>query len=170
MPKQLIHPHSRVVTGDSQPKLPTPDQLAYGEIAVNYAEGVETLSIRNAGDNIVEFKPLHTIQSAITQAIDEAIGGGGSLATVAKTGDYNDLLNKPELHTWKPNVNGEGVISWTDDSTGTQPSSQNIRGPQGARGDRGVQGAKGEQGAGVSIRGNLDDVGSLPDTGNTGDA
>ena len=33
-----------VVTEDGKPKLPTSDQIVYGEIAINYAKDVETIS------------------------------------------------------------------------------------------------------------------------------
>ena len=38
---------------DGKPKLPTSDQLSEGEIAINYAEGYETLSFKNNSDEIV---------------------------------------------------------------------------------------------------------------------
>ena len=37
------------------PKLPQASRLEYGEIAVNYAAGFETLSIKNSNDDIVTF-------------------------------------------------------------------------------------------------------------------
>lgn len=44
---------SNSVGTNGKPKLPTPNQLDYGEIAVNYKEGYETLSLKNDGDKIV---------------------------------------------------------------------------------------------------------------------
>ncbi len=38
---------------DGKPKLPTTDQLSEGEIAINYAEGYETLSFKNNSNKIV---------------------------------------------------------------------------------------------------------------------
>ena len=38
---------------DGKPKLPTTDQLSEGEIAINYAEGYETLSFKNNSNEIV---------------------------------------------------------------------------------------------------------------------
>lgn len=49
MSKHVIHAHSSVPG-----KIPSVSQLNYGEIAVNYASGSETLSIRNSGDEIVQ--------------------------------------------------------------------------------------------------------------------
>lgn len=47
----ILNKRSCVVT-DGSPKLPTYDQLGYGEIAINYADGYETLSIRNSSDEV----------------------------------------------------------------------------------------------------------------------
>ena len=44
---------SNSVDTNGKPKLPTPSQLDYGEIAVNYKEGYETLSLKNDGNKIV---------------------------------------------------------------------------------------------------------------------
>ena len=44
---------SNSVGTNGKPKLPLPNQLDYGEIAVNYASGHETLSLKNDAGNIV---------------------------------------------------------------------------------------------------------------------
>ena len=51
--KTILNKRSSAVNGDGTPKIPTSEQLQYGEIAINYAAGVETLSIKNSNDNIV---------------------------------------------------------------------------------------------------------------------
>lgn len=56
MAKHLINLHSNELRGGGA-KLPEPQQIEYGEIAVNYAKGAETIAIRNSEDEIVEFKP-----------------------------------------------------------------------------------------------------------------
>ena len=52
--EHLIHKRSSQVV-DNQPKLPTSGQIEYGEIAVNYAKGHETLSIKNSDNEIQTF-------------------------------------------------------------------------------------------------------------------
>lgn len=50
--------HIRSVKVDentNMPKLPTEDKLVYGEIAINYHKGVETISLKNDNDEIVSF-------------------------------------------------------------------------------------------------------------------
>ena len=55
MANKFFNKRSAVVI-DGLPKLPTPDSIEYGEIAINYADGVETISIKNSANEIVEFK------------------------------------------------------------------------------------------------------------------
>lgn len=52
--EHLIHKRSNLVV-ENQPKLPTSEQIEYGEIAVNYAKGYETLSIKNSDNEIKTF-------------------------------------------------------------------------------------------------------------------
>ena len=51
--KTILNKRSNAVNDNGTPKIPTSEQLQYGEIAINYAAGVETLSIKNSNDNIV---------------------------------------------------------------------------------------------------------------------
>lgn len=51
--KVLNKRSSAVVNG--QPKLPTPEQLEYGEIAINFSRGHETFSILNTESGITTF-------------------------------------------------------------------------------------------------------------------
>ncbi len=60
--KKVLQKRSVVVV-DNQPKLPTSAQIEYGEIALNYADGHETMSIRNNNDKIVPFSSDNTIKS-----------------------------------------------------------------------------------------------------------
>ena len=53
MSRTVLNKRSNVVLEDGSPKIPTADQLNYGEIAINYASGVETLSTKNADDEVV---------------------------------------------------------------------------------------------------------------------
>ena len=48
------HVKSSVVV-EGKPKLPQPSALVEGELAINYADGVETISIKNASSDIVTF-------------------------------------------------------------------------------------------------------------------
>ena len=52
--EHVSHIKSKVKT-NGLPQLPSPDKLVDGEIAINYAEGVETISIKNESVSIVTF-------------------------------------------------------------------------------------------------------------------
>lgn len=54
--RHVQHLRSKVVE-NGQAKLPTPESLYWGEIAVNYAKGHETLSIKNESGSVVTFHP-----------------------------------------------------------------------------------------------------------------
>lgn len=51
--RRVWHKRSSEKNADNTPKRPTTDDIEYGEIAFNLAEGVETLFVRNANDKIV---------------------------------------------------------------------------------------------------------------------
>lgn len=52
--EHLQHIKSNVVI-EGKPKLPTPNNLVDGELAVNYAEGYETISLRNSSSGMTTF-------------------------------------------------------------------------------------------------------------------
>lgn len=62
------------------PKLPEASMLIEGEIAVNYAGGYETLSIKNSSGGISTFSSdaiiSNTIDSKVTEAVEVLIGDG----------------------------------------------------------------------------------------------
>lgn len=64
MANKIIHKHSSVIT-DGKAKLPTASQLEYGELAINYADGVETISMKNSANEIVEIKTTNYLEKII---------------------------------------------------------------------------------------------------------
>lgn len=69
---KLIHIKSKQRGEDNlSPKLPTCEQLEYGEIAINYGDGIETIAIRNENDEIVKFIPEHKIKEYVDERIVE---------------------------------------------------------------------------------------------------
>lgn len=64
MANKIIHKHSSVIT-DGKAKLPVASQLEYGELAINYAEGVETISMKNSANEIVEIKSTNYLEKII---------------------------------------------------------------------------------------------------------
>ena len=53
--KHVLHIKSNVVEASGQPKKPAASDLLYGEIAVNYGKGAESVMIKNSDDEIVSF-------------------------------------------------------------------------------------------------------------------
>lgn len=78
MKAKLIHIKSKQRGVDNNtPKLPTSDQLQYGELAINYGDGIETIAIRNENDEIVKFiseKKIHEyVEKRVQEAMDEVL-------------------------------------------------------------------------------------------------
>lgn len=55
--RHVEHLKSNVVQPSGYPKIPNPDKLRYGEIAVNYADGLETISLKNSSNGVTVFRP-----------------------------------------------------------------------------------------------------------------
>ena len=71
---KIIHIKSKQHNEDgSGPKLPTSDQLEYGELAINYGDGIETIAIKNENDEIVKFISEKCVQRLIKEGIEEKI-------------------------------------------------------------------------------------------------
>ena len=69
---KLIHIKSKQRGEDElSPKLPTSDQLEYGEIAINYGHDIETIAIRNDNDEIIKFIPEHKVKEYVDRKIKE---------------------------------------------------------------------------------------------------
>ena len=69
---KLIHIKSKQRGEDNlSPKLPTCEQLEYGEIAINYGKDIETIAIKNENDEIVKFIPEYKIKEYVDERIAE---------------------------------------------------------------------------------------------------
>jgi hypothetical protein len=75
--EHVSHIKSKLKT-NGLPQLPSPDKLVDGEIAINYAEGVETISIRNENSAITTF-------SSDNYYTEKKLGSGFTNANSAKT-------------------------------------------------------------------------------------
>ena len=74
MKAKLIHIKSKQCGEDkNSPKLPTPDQIQYGELAINYGDGIETIAIRNENDEIVKFIPEKKVMEYIDKKVEEKL-------------------------------------------------------------------------------------------------
>ena len=69
MGKSILHKRSSVVT-NGEAKLPQPSQLEHGELAINFASGDETISIKNASNNIATFKTYEKTASGMAASVE----------------------------------------------------------------------------------------------------
>lgn len=60
---------------------------------------------------------------------------------------YSTGSSSAPFKYWKPSVSSSGVLSWSNSTSETTPSSVNIKGPQGPKGDTGATGPQGPTGA-----------------------
>ena len=126
MANKIIHKHSSVIT-DGQAKLPDKDQLEYGELAVNYAAGVETISLKNTEGQIVEFKSTKQIEDIIIDneyVTAEALTNLDSrvtaleeaeveidLSAYATKEELNDYATREELLTTDARINKNEIVT-----------------------------------------------------------
>lgn len=88
MPEAKIFRHMKHLKSNvlisGRPKLPDPDKLGYGEIAVNYADGFETISLKNSNNQIKAFTPNTNvfIKSFPTAITTEDVCGVLTIGTV----------------------------------------------------------------------------------------
>ena len=118
----VSHIKSKLKT-NGLPQLPSPDKLVDGEIAINYAEGVETISIKNESGSIVTFssdnyyteKKLGSGFTNNDATVTEAIDGKVNTETyTGHTADTTIHITSAERTAWNekadmsdiPSVNG----------------------------------------------------------------
>lgn len=65
MANKIIHKRSSALLENGKPKLPTADNLEYGELAINFAKGAETISFKNKADEIVTICPTERLEQII---------------------------------------------------------------------------------------------------------
>ena len=78
MSRTVLNKRSNAVLEDGKPKIPTAEQLDYGEIAINYNAGTETISLKNSNNEIVAL--------SVSQAISDATFNNGHNAVSSVTG------------------------------------------------------------------------------------
>ena len=77
----ISHKKSKQVV-NGLPKLPTADQLKEGEIAINYAKGYETLSIKNSDNEITTFSSTEQIKKYVDTKLGSGFTGENSTNTI----------------------------------------------------------------------------------------
>lgn len=93
---KVLHKKSSVVT-DGEPKLPTSGDLEYGEIAINFGAGAETISLKNSDDEIVSLRMRDDLSVAASAlAAHEARNDNPHGVTKAQVG-LSDVDNTPDM-------------------------------------------------------------------------
>lgn len=108
---KILHKRSSVVT-DGNPKLPSSEMLDYGELAINYADGAEVITLKNTSNEIVEFRSKNYFEDIINN--NELV--------VSKA--LNELTEKVD------NIEGEYYTKQEIDNKGYLTEHQDISGKQ----------------------------------------
>lgn len=83
---------------------------------------------------------------AYTSVITKDVTASGNVKAQGDVIAYSTGTANAPFKYWRPSVSSAGVISWTNSTSETVPTSVNIKGPQGDRGATGPQGPKGDTG------------------------
>ena len=105
----LQHIKSSVVE-NGKPKLPQPSVLVEGELAINYAEGVETISLKNESGTVVTF-------SSDNYYTEQKLGSAftDNETTVTEVIDNLDLGQEVEVNSGDTPT-GDTIELWIDES------------------------------------------------------
>ena len=93
----ISHKKSKQVI-NGLPKLPTADQLKEGEIAINYANGYETLSIKNSDNEIATFSSTEQIEKYVDTKLGSGFTGENSVNTVTSVIESNEKVVSASLN------------------------------------------------------------------------
>lgn len=94
MSKNVKHKRSSVVS-NGHPKLPNANTLEVGELAINFADGYETLSILNSSDEIATFSSDEIIEAKIPTDTDISNSGytKSAITGVVINGNSGTVVN-----------------------------------------------------------------------------
>lgn len=72
----------------SEPKLPSASDIYNGELAINYAEGYERISLKNTNEDIIEFIP----KTQVTKLVNKTVYGEENPSPVPTVFTTNNLV------------------------------------------------------------------------------
>ena len=109
---------------DGQPKLPTAEQMEYGEIAVNYAASGETLSIKNSNNRIVTFSCDDKFNKSFDTIEDNIETISGETENIIQKIENNDIAIAGALNGLNDKINNlESSATSLNTRVGTLESS-----------------------------------------------
>lgn len=91
----VSHKKSKLKTNDGKPQLPSAPVLVEGEIAVNYAKDVETLSIKNESGTVVTFSSDNYYTE---QKLGSGFTGANSARTVTEVIEHDEEVTSAALN------------------------------------------------------------------------
>ena len=107
----IQHIKSNVVV-EGKPKLPQSSALVEGELAINYAENVETISLKNSNDDIVTFSSDNYYTK---QKLGSGFTGENSATTVTEALENLQVGEEVEV-TSGDTPTGDTIEIWIDES------------------------------------------------------
>ena len=123
--RHLLHVRSNQLV-NNEPKLPQPSDLKYGELAINYAKGNETISLKNSEDNIVTFNIGKSIKGINVNSVSATVENNIASVTISgsdeNVGTYTQV-EYPEEFSSAVNVSGSQTIAEAFNSVETTISA-----------------------------------------------
>lgn len=105
----VVHKKSKVLV-EGSPKLPSASTIEYGEIAINYADGHETLSIKNSSDKIATFSSDSTVNASLSEIRDD-------IADIQSAMTEDELVIATSLNDLNDRIDNLNIPESTSDLT-----------------------------------------------------
>lgn len=112
-----------------------------------------TFNLINASYNIVCQEDIYANNKMYTQTLQaytavntKDVTASGNVKAQGDVIAYSTGTASASFKYWRPSVSSSGVLSWTNSTSETTPTSVNIKGPKGDTGSQGPKGATGPQG------------------------
>lgn len=112
----------------------------------NFRNLTTDLNIVASQDIYADNKMYTQTLQAYTSVITKDVNAGGNVKAQGDVIAYSTGTANAPFKYWRPSVSSAGVISWTNSTSETTPSSVNIKGPKGDTGSQGPKGDTGPQG------------------------
>ena len=112
----------------------------------NFRNLTVDLNIVASQDIYADNKMYTQTLQAYTSVETKDVNATGNVKAKGDVIAYSTGTASAPFKYWRPSVSSAGVISWTNSTSETTPSSVNIKGPKGDTGSQGPRGATGPQG------------------------
>lgn len=93
--EHIIHKKSNIID-DGKPKLPEPNILKHGELAINYAQGLETISLLNSEGEVITI--THDVLVSETAVSDDIITSAQIVIDESIDGQEVEIYTKSDVN------------------------------------------------------------------------